>query len=67
MQALLAFSVYSNGMKLLSYKEVKSPGMMNCLHGIRVISTQWVVIGHTFVMYITLPIRNKTVIPKVRL
>lgn len=46
-----SFSVYTNGMKLLSYKKSKSPDMMSCLHGIRAITTQWVVLGHTFAMY----------------
>ncbi|XP_031639007.1 nose resistant to fluoxetine protein 6-like [Contarinia nasturtii] len=58
-QALLIFSFYSNGMKLLSYKKSKSPDMMHCLHGIRAISTQWVVLGHTFMMFAVLPARNK--------
>lgn len=61
-QALLAFSVYSNGMKLLSYKQAKSAGMMHCLHGIRVISTIWVVYTHAYFMYIILPIRNKAML-----
>lgn len=43
---LLPFSVYTNGMKLLSYKKSKSPDMMNCLNGIKAISTQWVVLGN---------------------
>lgn len=46
-QSFLAFSVYSNGKKVLSYKKSKDPDTMQCLHGIRAISTQWVVIGHT--------------------
>ncbi|XP_055304069.1 nose resistant to fluoxetine protein 6-like isoform X1 [Sitodiplosis mosellana] len=57
-QALLAFSFYTNGMKLFSYKKTKSPDMMHCVHGIRAISTQWVVLGHTYLMYLLLPIRN---------
>lgn len=56
--ALLAFSVITNGRNLLSYEAPKSGDMMNCLHGIRVISTQWVVLGHTYLMFIMLPIRN---------
>lgn len=57
-EALLAFSFYTNGMKLLSYKQSKSPDMMHCLHGIRAISTQWVVLGHSYMMYMKLPARN---------
>lgn len=60
-QALLAFSFYTNGKKLLSYKKVESSDTLNCLHGIRVISTAWVVLGHTFSLYLALPIQNKTV------
>lgn len=45
-EMLLPFSVYTNGMKLLSYKKSKSPDMMNCLNGIKAISTQWVVLGN---------------------
>lgn len=50
---------------MLSYEKSKSTDMMDCIHGIRVISTQWVVLGHTFLMYVMFPIRNKTVIPEV--
>lgn len=57
-QALLAFSFYSNGIKLLSYKKSKAPDVMHCLHGIRAISTQWVVLGHSYMMYMRLPARN---------
>lgn len=39
--------------------------MMHCLHGIRAISTQWVVLGHTFGMYAQLPIQNRIAIPEV--
>lgn len=58
--AFVAFSIYSNGMKLFAYKKAKSPGMMHCLHGIRVISTQWVVLTHTYFIHMMLPMRNKS-------
>lgn len=45
--SFLAFSIYTNGQKVLSYKKSKSTDTMHCLNGIRVISTQWVVIGHS--------------------
>lgn len=32
--------------------------MMNCVHGIRVISTQWVVLGHTYMMFMAMPTVN---------
>lgn len=57
-QALLAFSIYSNGKKLLSYKKSKAPDVMHCLHGIRVISTQWIIFGHSYLMFNNLPVRN---------
>lgn len=66
-QALLAFSVYSNGIKLLSHKKAKSPGMMHCLHGIRAISTQWVVLTHTYFIHMLLPMRNKSFLLTVRI
>ncbi|XP_055304016.1 uncharacterized protein LOC129569308 [Sitodiplosis mosellana] len=62
-RVLLAFSFYTNGQKLLSYKESNSPNMLSCLHGIRVITTLWVVIGHTFLMFIMLPNQNLIAIP----
>lgn len=31
---------------------------MECLHGIRVISTQWVVLAHTYAVLIALPSQN---------
>lgn len=58
-QVMLAFSIYTNGMKLLSYEKTKSTDMMDCIHGIRAISTQWVVLGHSFMMFLLLPTRNK--------
>lgn len=40
---------------------------MHCLNGIRAISTQWVVLGHTFAMYLMLPVRNTVDIMSVSL
>lgn len=44
------FSALTNGRKLLSMKVSKSPTNLSCVHGIRVLSTLWVVIGHTWVI-----------------
>ncbi|XP_031635339.1 nose resistant to fluoxetine protein 6-like [Contarinia nasturtii] len=58
-QAFLAFSFYSNGLKLFSQKKTESTeDTMQFLHGIRVISTMWIVLGHTFLMYLFIPVRN---------
>ncbi|OWF42953.1 nose resistant to fluoxetine protein 6-like [Mizuhopecten yessoensis] len=44
---LVAFSVYSNGEKLLSTKQ--GPGSLTAVNGIRVISMFWVILGHSYV------------------
>ncbi|GLV35556.1 uncharacterized protein CBL_01294 [Carabus blaptoides fortunei] len=43
---LVAFSVYTNGRKLLTVS--KNPGQLECINGLRFISMMWVVIGHTY-------------------
>jgi hypothetical protein len=47
---LHCFSALTNGRKLLSMKVSKSPSNLSCVHGIRVLSTLWVVIGHTWII-----------------
>jgi hypothetical protein len=42
----LAFSVYTNGGKMLSMRQ--ATGSLGCLNGIRVISISWVILGHSF-------------------
>lgn len=42
------FSVLSNGRKLLSTKS--SAESFSCLHGIRVLSTTWVIMAHTYLI-----------------
>ena len=41
----MCFSIIRNGEKILDTK--RSPGHIDSLDGIRVISTLWVVLGHT--------------------
>eukprot|EP00058_Branchiostoma_floridae_P004076 XP_002589564.1 hypothetical protein BRAFLDRAFT_81521 [Branchiostoma floridae] len=41
----LSFSVFTNARKLFSLKT--TPGQLPALHGIRVISTLWIIFGHT--------------------
>lgn len=43
---LIAFSVYTNGAKLLSVEQ--SAGTLGCVHGIRFLSMTWVILGHTY-------------------
>ena len=46
-RALLCFSVYTNGAKVLDTKT--GPGSIDCIHGIRFLSMSWVVLGHVFI------------------
>ncbi|RUS88830.1 hypothetical protein EGW08_003375 [Elysia chlorotica] len=46
-RALLCFSVYTNGAKVLSTST--GPGSIDCIHGIRFLSMSWVVLGHCFI------------------
>ncbi len=46
-RVLHCFSSLNCGRKLISTK-VKSSENLNCLNGIRVLSTTWVVMGHSF-------------------
>lgn len=44
---LLCFSLYTNGYKILSFRN--TPGSISCLHGVRFISLSWVILGHALV------------------
>lgn len=46
-RALLAFSIPRNTEKILSVKA--APGAIGCLHGIRVLSMGWVILGHVII------------------
>jgi peptidoglycan/LPS O-acetylase OafA/YrhL len=48
---LLAFSIQRNARKLLSSKT--GPSDITCLHGLRVLSSGWVILAHTY--YLLLP------------
>lgn len=54
----MAFSMYTNGRKLFSCKRNRSPDVMECLNGIRVVSTYWVLYGHTMAMFAAAPLTN---------
>lgn len=45
-QMLLCFSLYTNGLKILDMS--KKGGQLECLHGMRVLSMFWVILGHTY-------------------
>ncbi|XP_064617017.1 nose resistant to fluoxetine protein 6-like [Liolophura sinensis] len=45
-KCLVAFSVYTNGSKILS--TAQAPGSLTCLNGIRFLSMSWVILGHTY-------------------
>lgn len=49
----MTFSAYANIKKLLSTR--KFPGDLGCLHGIRFWSTAWVVLAHTYAVYVMGP------------
>ena len=48
-QLLLSFSVLRNGRKVLNCD--KNSADISCLHGIRVLSITWVVLGHSFTAF----------------
>ncbi|XP_052756162.1 O-acyltransferase like protein-like [Galleria mellonella] len=49
----LSFSVYTNTLRLVTYKPV--PGALECLDGIRAIAMLWVLVGHTYLHYLSAP------------
>ena len=53
---LLAFSVWTNGRKLLDTST--SSDTLGCLHGIRFLSMTWVLLGHQYVFGLTVPWTN---------
>jgi peptidoglycan/LPS O-acetylase OafA/YrhL len=65
-KSLLAFSVYSNGLHLLSTK-TGGTDHLDCMNGMRFLSMTWVVLGHSFfVMILTYSaLRNTLVVPEI--
>lgn len=61
----MAFSINTNGRELFSCKDSSTSNQIQCLHGIRVISTVWLVVGHVASMVGLLPVRNRAEIIEV--
>jgi hypothetical protein len=57
MKALHCFSMLANGKKLLSTKS-NAVDNLACLNGIRVLSTTWIVLYHTYYQAIINPMYN---------
>jgi len=62
LRALHCFSVINNSRKLLATSS--SSDNLSCVHGIRVISTTWVIMGHTYFMLLFQPLISYTTITK---
>jgi peptidoglycan/LPS O-acetylase OafA/YrhL len=54
----LAFSVVTNGKKILHVNRSTNPNQIQCLNGLRFISMMWVIAGHGFVAMEQVPIIN---------
>jgi hypothetical protein len=56
-EILVAFSLYTNGRKMLDSKP--SADTLTCLHGIRFLSICWVVLGHRYMLSMDVPSINQ--------
>ena len=63
MQYLLAFSLYTNIRKWLNTKS--SGDDLGCVHGIRFLSTAWVILAHTYYMVTFVPVWNMVDLKKI--
>lgn len=61
----IVFSILSNGRKLFTTHATHSPDTVECLYGIRAITTIWIVFGHTFYMYLMMPTMNTAYVERV--
>lgn len=62
---LIAFSVYTNSSKILASERSRSPNVLNCLHGIRALSTLWILYCHTHTLLAIAPITNMSYVQEV--
>ncbi|XP_037077460.1 nose resistant to fluoxetine protein 6-like [Pollicipes pollicipes] len=59
-RVFLAFSVYTNGRKLLDTSSTRDT--LSCLHGIRFLSNTWVILGHTYYFLLFFKHQNITTV-----
>lgn len=45
---LIAFSVYTNGKKIMKTTSTQDSGQILCFNGVKVISMLWVILGHRY-------------------
>lgn len=64
--AILAFSMYTNSVKLFSCRRSRNPDVMECLNGIRALSALWVLYAHSHVLLLATPALNIAYLPEVR-
>uniref|UniRef100_A0A336KNE1 CSON012115 protein n=1 Tax=Culicoides sonorensis TaxID=179676 RepID=A0A336KNE1_CULSO len=55
----LIFSAYRNGRKIFTCNTYKSPEILHCINGIRVLSLIWIVFAHSYMTYVMNPLLNK--------
>ncbi|XP_055915376.1 O-acyltransferase like protein-like [Eupeodes corollae] len=55
---LIAFSMLTNGKRLFAINTKRSPNNIDCLTGIRVIATLWIIMHHTFIHASTAAVIN---------
>lgn len=55
---MTAFSVYTNGMKVLSCKADRAAGTIPCVDGIRSMSILWIVLYQNFMVSLVFPMAN---------
>ncbi|XP_065345174.1 nose resistant to fluoxetine protein 6-like [Cloeon dipterum] len=53
-----SFSLQTNVGDLVKLPSNPAPGQLSCLHGMRVISLMWVILGHTYMFAISFPVIN---------
>lgn len=57
-EILIAFSVYTNSMKIMACSRAKSSNEISCLHGLRSLSMFWVLTSHLYDQHFFMPMAN---------